>query len=74
MRFALFQVKMQVSDVPLQAATLAEHLQRLFAESQYDPVVCPTQVEAVPEGAATVYGVAGRRAEPLLFERAAPLT
>ena len=38
----------QVSDVPLQAETVAEHLQRLFAASQYDPVVCPTQVEAVP--------------------------
>ena len=38
----------QVSDVPLQAATVAEHLHTLFAASQYDPVVCPEHVDAVP--------------------------
>ena len=38
----------QVSDVPLQADTVAEHLQTLFVASQYDPAVFPTQVEAVP--------------------------
>ena len=38
----------QVSEVPLHAATVDEHLQTLLVASQYDPVVCPTQVEAVP--------------------------
>ena len=38
----------QVSVVPLQAATVAEHLQTLFAASQYDPEATPAQEEAVP--------------------------
>ena len=37
-----------VSEVPLHAATVDEHLQTLLVASQYDPVVCPTHVEAVP--------------------------
>ena len=37
-----------VSEVPLHASTVDEHLHTLFAESQYSPVVWPTQVEAVP--------------------------
>ena len=38
----------QVSDVPLQESTVAEHLHTLFVASQYDPVVMPEQLEAVP--------------------------
>ena len=38
----------QVSEVPLQAATVDEHLQILFVESQNDPDVWPAQLEAVP--------------------------
>ena len=38
----------QVSDVPLHESTVAEHLHTLFVESQYDPVVRPSQLEVVP--------------------------
>ena len=38
----------QVSDVPLQESTVAEHLHTLFVESQYAPVVSPEQLDAVP--------------------------
>ena len=38
----------QVSVVPLQAATVAEHLQTLFAASQKDPDATPAHEDAVP--------------------------
>ena len=38
----------QVSDVPLQAATVEEHLQTLFVASQTAPDACPAQLLAVP--------------------------
>ena len=38
----------QVSVVPLHASTVAEHLQTLFAASQYDPDVWPEHEDAVP--------------------------
>jgi PhoPQ-activated pathogenicity-related protein len=38
----------QVSDVPLQELTVDEHLHTLLLASQKDPVVIPTQVDAVP--------------------------
>ena len=38
----------QVSVVPLQDATVAEHLHTLLAASQYAPVVNPAQLDAVP--------------------------